>query len=92
MAQLLIRPDPLVAIRRSPLLRRSFTTFHKVSSFEGHFHVNIHFQSIMSIAGMDEMTTMLNLLQGNLMGRQLTLDLSRAQTKIYAATKLHYIS
>ena len=29
---------------------------------------------------------------GNLTGRQLTLDLSRAQTKSYAATKLRYIS
>ena len=29
---------------------------------------------------------------GNLAGRQLTLDLCRAQTKSYVATKLHYIS
>ena len=36
---------------------------------------------------MDEKTTMFNLLQGKMGDRQLTLDLSRAQTKSYAATK-----
>ena len=38
------------------------------------------------------MRTMLNLLQGKLVDRQLTLDLSRIQTKSCAATKHHYIS
>ena len=38
------------------------------------------------------MRTILNLLQGKLVDRQLTLDLFWAQTKSCAATQHHYIS
>ena len=51
-----------LGLRRSPLLRRSFTTFHKVSSFEVNFYANINFQPSMAVVGMDE--------KANLMGVQ----------------------